>query len=256
MLRTGSATGRAKTLIEAAQALARGLDGLRFAPPVTHVYDPLDYAWPLHRAYIQAYGDTRKKIVFLGMNPGPFGMAQTGVPFGDVVSVREWLRLDGPVGKPPNEHPKRPILGLACPRREISGTRLWGAVAAHWKTPAAFFRDHYIANYCPLVFLEASARNLTPDKLAVGDKARLFPACDEHLRAVVRALEPTWVVALGNFAERQARAALSGTGIKIGRILHPSPANPEANRDWAGTVRAELQALGLCRPPPAAGHGH
>ena len=254
MPRAGSSTGRAAALEAAAQELVRGVAGLRFAAPVSHVYDPLDYAWPLHRAYIRAYGDTPKKVVVLGMNPGPFGMAQTGVPFGDVVSVRTWLRLDGPIGRPPVEHPARPVLGLACPRREVSGSRLWGAIAAHWKTPAAFFRDHYVANYCPLVFLDASGRNLTPDKLSVGDKGRLFPACDQHLRAVVAALEPAWVIALGAFAERQARAALAGQGVKIARLLHPSPANPEANRDWAGIVRTELQALGLCRPAPPRAH--
>lgn len=248
MLRLGSPKGRAKALQDAAKALADAVQRLRFGPPVSHVYNPLDYAWAMHAAYIDAFAEPRKRVVFLGMNPGPFGMAQTGVPFGDVVTVRDWMHLSAPIGAPAQQHPKRPVLGLATPRREISGARLWGAVAAHWRTPAAFFREHYIANYCPLLFLEASGRNLTPDKLSVGEKARLFPACDEHLRAVVRALEPAWVVALGAFAEHQARAALAGSGVRIGRILHPSPANPEANRDWAGAVRQELAALGLCRP--------
>ena len=35
-----------------------------------------------------------KRVVFLGMNPGPFGMAQVGVPFGEVAAVRDWLRID------------------------------------------------------------------------------------------------------------------------------------------------------------------
>jgi single-strand selective monofunctional uracil DNA glycosylase len=180
MLRLGSPKGRAKALQDAAKALAGAVGGLRFGPPVSHVYNPLDYAWAMHAAYIEAYAEPRKRVVFLGMNPGPFGMAQTGVPFGDVVTVRDWMHLSAPIGAPAQQHPKRPVLGLATPRREISGARLWGAVAAHWRTPAAFFREHYIANYCPLLFLEASGRNLTPDKLSVGEKARLFPACDEH----------------------------------------------------------------------------
>ncbi|MEZ4450263.1 MAG: hypothetical protein R3B09_12370 [Nannocystaceae bacterium] len=241
---------------EAARTLAREVSGLRFAAPVAYTYNPLEYAWALHRAYIQAFAGGRKRVVFLGMNPGPFGMAQSGVPFGDPGVVREWLRLSGSIGKPPREHPKRPVLGLASTRREVSGTRLWGAVARHWKTPAAFFHEHYIANYCPLLFLEASSRNLTPDKLSVGDKTRLFAACDRHLQAVVGALEPEWVITLGAFAERQARAALAALkGLKIARVLHPSPANPQANEDWVGIVTAELRVLGVCKRPPARG-GH
>ncbi|MCB9567103.1 MAG: single-stranded DNA-binding protein [Myxococcales bacterium] len=256
MLRSRSAKARISAVETAASELADAVDGLRFAAPVALVYNPLRYAWALHRAYIRAFAGGRKRVVFLGMNPGPFGMGQTGVPFGDPTVVREWLKLDGPITKPPREHPKRPVLGLASTRNEVSGTRLWGAIARHWRTPSAFFADHYIANYCPLLFLEASARNLTPDKLSVGDKTRLFAACDRHLGAVIDALEPEWVVTLGVFAEHQARAALAErkVKVKIARILHPSPANPLANRDWAGIVTAELQTLGICRRRPATGH--
>lgn len=233
----------------AAQRLADEVRPLKFSPPVTHVYDPLDYAWAPHRRYIERFGATRKKVVLLGMNPGPFGMAQTGVPFGDIPSVRDFLKIVEPVGRPPREHPERPVLGFGCTRSEVSGTRVWGLVRALWATPEAFFADWYVANYCPLVFVEEGGKNRTPDKLPAGERAPLIAACDRHLRRMVELLEPAWVIGVGGFAEKQARAALGSVpGLQIGQVLHPSPASPAANRGWAAAVTAQLAALGLAPP--------
>ena len=220
---------------------------LTFAPPVTHVYDPLGYAWRGHDAYLRRYGDGPRRVVFLGMNPGPFGMAQTGVPFGDVTAVRDWLGIEAKIDRPSDEHPKRPVLGFDCPRAEVSGTRLWGAIADHFGTPERFFRDHLLTNYCPLVFVEASSRNRTPDKLPAAEREPLYAACDRHLRRVVEVLEPEWVVGIGAFAQARAREVL-GDAVRIGRVLHPGPANPRAQKNWGGTVRRELVAQGICRP--------
>jgi single-strand selective monofunctional uracil DNA glycosylase len=234
--------------VEAAtHELARAVEHLRFGGAVTHVYNPLDYARRPHSAYVRAYARAPKRVLFLGMNPGPFGMAQTGVPFGDVESVRGWLGIEAPVARPRREHPKRPVRGFDCPRSEVSGRRLWGAVADHFGTPGRFFRSHYIANFCPLVFLEASGRNRTPDKLAAREKQRLFAACDQHLVRLVEILDPQWVIGIGAFAADRAREALASRDVQVGRILHPSPANPRAQRDWAGQARRELLELGVCR---------
>jgi len=251
---------RADRLCRAARELRAAVDALSFSPPVSHVYDPLDYAWRPHRRYLQRYGNGPRPIVFLGMNPGPFGMAQTGVPFGEVAHVRDWLGIEAPVGHPANEHPRRPVQGFACRRSEVSGARVWGAIASAFGTPERFFRDHFIANYCPLVFMEESGRNRTPDKLPASERAPLFAACDRHLARVAAILEARQVVGVGAFAAARARAVL-GDRIEVGCILHPSPANPRANRDWAGEVRRQLVGLGLCaddgpqgrvRPPAAA----
>jgi single-strand selective monofunctional uracil DNA glycosylase len=236
----------AEGVVAAARRLARDVGGLRFGGPVSHVYNPLDYARRPHELYLRRFGASRKQVLFVGMNPGPFGMAQTGVPFGDVVSVRDFLGIEAPVRRPRRQHEKRPILGFDCARREVSGQRLWGAVAAHFGRPQRFFARHFIANYCPLVFVESSGRNRTPDKLPRRESEPLFETCDRHLRRVVELLEPRWVVGIGAFAEARARAALDGDEILFGRILHPSPANPRAQRDWGGAARSELQALGLC----------
>jgi single-strand selective monofunctional uracil DNA glycosylase len=210
------------------------------------VYDPLGYARRAHEMYLRTYGDSSKRVVFLGMNPGPFGMVQTGVPFGDVEKARDWLRIQAKIDRPAREHPKRPILGFDCPRSEVSGTRLWGAIALHFGTPKRFFSKHFIANYCPLAFVEESGRNRTPDKLAAAEREPLYAACDRHLRRVVEILEPSWVVGIGAFAEKRAREVLSGD-VEIGRVLHPSPANPRAQKDWSRKARQELVTQGVCR---------
>jgi single-strand selective monofunctional uracil DNA glycosylase len=231
----------------AARKLCRDLSDLRFAAPVTHVYNPLEYARASHDAYVKLYGANLKRVIFLGMNPGPFGMAQTGVPFGDVEQVRGWLGIEKPVGRPPCEHEKRPVQGFACTRSEVSGTRLWGAIADHYGKPERFFADRFIANYCPLAFIEQTGRNRTPDKLPKHERAPLFAACDAHLRRLVEIFQARWVVAIGAFAEQRAREALGDCELQIGRILHPSPANPRAQRGWSKIARSELEALGICK---------
>lgn len=236
----------AALLLAAARRLRRQVDALDFGPPVAYVQDPLDYAWRGHRAYVERYARGRKRVVFVGMNPGPFGMAQTGVPFGDVASVRDWLGITAKIDAPARSHPKRPVQGFDCPRAEVSGTRLWGAIRDHFGTPARFFARHFISNYCPLVFVEASGRNRTPDKLPAREREALFAACDRHLRRVVEVLDPEWVVGIGAFAEERARAVLRDTR-RVGRVLHPSPANPRAQRDWAGLAQRELEAQGVCK---------
>jgi len=238
------------SLRRAARELCRELADHTFPPPVTHVYNPLEYAWRPHAEYLKRYLDAPVSVVYLGMNPGPFGMAQTGVPFGEISQVRDWLGIELPVAKPPREHPKRPVEGFGCTRSEVSGARLWGAIARHYRTPEAFFAHAAILNYCPLVFMEASGRNLTPNKLAKAEAARLFDACDRHLRRAVRALAPRWVVGIGEFAASRARVALLDRDVQIGQILHPSPASPRANRDWAGEVERQLRALGVCAAAP------
>lgn len=244
-------------LVRAAERLRTAVSGLRFAAPVAYVYDPLDYAWDNHAAYLQRWGAGPKRFVLLGMNPGPFGMLQTGIPFGDVPTVRDWLRLTEPVHPPAQAHPKRPVEGLACRRVEVSGARLWGAIARWAGTPERFFAQGFVANYCPLAFVEASGRNRTPDKLPRAERAPLLAACDEHLRAMVGVLRPAWVIGVGAFAAERAQVALGATPAdrrpQLGRITHPSPANPAANRDWERLARRELsEQLGSPEADPLA----
>lgn len=234
----------ADQLIAAAQSLSASLFTLRFSPPISHVYNPLCYAWPAHELYLRRYGASTRRVVFLGMNPGPFGMVQCGVPFGEVAAVRDWLGIEAEVHRPERENPRRPIEGFACSRSEVSGRRLWGLFRERFGDAEAFFAEHFVANYCPLAFFD-QGRNLTPDKLPAGEAASLFLACDAHLRTLVSALHAEWVIGVGAFAATRAAKALLGTTVKTGRVLHPSPASPLANRGWAEAARGQLVALGI-----------
>lgn len=234
--------------VSISRALRRAVNELSFEEPVTHVYNPIDYARRPWETYLERYASTGVEALFLGMNPGPFGMAQTGVPFGEVAFARDWLDLEAEVGKPPAEHPKRPITGFACTRSEVSGRRLWGWASERFPGPEAFFERFFVWNYCPLVFLEESGRNRTPDKLPAAERAPLFAACDEALRRMVDFLQPEMVIGVGKFAEGQARATLGEDGPRIATILHPSPASPIANRGWAPQAERQLLELGIALP--------
>jgi len=235
-----------KRLIAAARRLSAQVGRLKFQPPVTHVYNPLTYAWKAHEAYLRRFGNGRKRVVFLGMNPGPFGMVQTGVPFGEIAAMRDWLGIRAGIGRPAAEHPKRPVLGFDCPRSEVSGRRLWKLFAERFGSPERFFAGHFVANYCPLAFCEAGGRNQTPDKLSRAERNRLFAICDEHLRRVLEILQPEWLVGIGGFAAERGRLVSENTKIHVGQILHPSPASPKANRhDWTKTATRELVQLGV-----------
>ena len=235
-----------ESLVAAARELSVQVNKLKFSRPVTHVYNPLDYAWSAHELYLRKYGASRKRVIFLGMNPGPFGMAQTGIPFGEIAAVRDWLGIATAVAKPKSEHPKRPVQGFDCPRSEVSGRRLWKLFAERFGSAKQFFTSHFVVNYCPLAFLSESGSNVTPDKLPKSERARLDTACDAHLRRTLEVLQPEWIVGVGAFARQRGELATVGTTIRVGQVLHPSPASPKANRqDWGLTATRELVAQGI-----------
>lgn len=232
-------------LLSIAARLRDDVDALTFGEPVSAVYNPLTYAWETHADYLRRFGSGKGKVVFLGMNPGPWGMAQTGVPFGEVNLVRDWMGIRGEIGKPGTEHPKRPIEGFDCARSEVSGRRLWGWAQERFGTADAFFERFFVLNYCPLVFMEGpTARNRVPEKLPKAEREPLFEACDRALVATLEALRPKMAVGVGTFAEKCLKR-VGPKGLSVGRVLHPSPASPAANRGWAPQAEKQLEELGL-----------
>lgn len=229
-----------------AAELKKRVAALSFAPPVTHVYNPLEYAWRSHKIYLERYATSKpRQVLLIGMNPGPFGMAQTGVPFGDVSMVRDWMGIETKVDAPAHVHPKRPITGFSCARSEVSGTRFWGWARDRFGTPENFFARFFVWNYCPLCFMEESGRNFVPEKLPAKERAPLFDACDAALGKLVDYLKPEFVIGVGKFAEARARRTLTRGTFKIGTVLHPSPASPAANKGWAKAADAALARLGV-----------
>jgi len=235
-------------LIEAGRKLQQSLAKLDYSEVAEWVYDPFDYAWEPYCEYLTRFSRTPVKRVFMGMNPGPWGMAQTGIPFGEVAAVREWLKITSRATKPLREHPKRPIDGLDCKRSEVSGQRMWGLFSSRYSTPKKFFAEHFVINYCPLAFMDTGARNLTPDKFPMSIRGPLEEACDRHLISVLEALQPACFIGVGGFAENCGKRCIAQMNSKHPpkqmRILHPSPASPAANRDWAGQVTKSLVEAG------------
>lgn len=237
-----------RRMIAAAKELRQAADALDFSSHIAWTYNPLDYAWAAHELYLRRFAHSPCRVLFTGMNPGPWGMTQTGIPFGEIAVVRDWLQIDAKVVKPAREHPRRPIQGLACPRSEVSGRRLWGLFAERFGSPEAFMSEHFVANYCPLVFMEESARNITPDKLPAALRQQLEAICDRHLTQVISIMQPEWIIGVGAFAEKCAQRVLAASGlpnVQVGRILHPSPASPAANKDWSGVAQSQLEQLGV-----------
>lgn len=235
----------ATRLIEITQQLRRDCDALRFAEPVAHVYNPLAYAWAAQQEYLQRFGDATGRCVLLGMNPGPYGMVQTGVPFGEVAMVRDWMQIQAPIAQPAVVHPKRPIQGFDCRRSEVSGRRLWGWAAARYGSAEQFFARYFVVNYCPLVFMEAGGRNRTPDKLAKSEREALYAICDQALCATLECLQPSLAIGIGKFAEQKLLNLAADADYEIGCAPHPSPASPVANRGWPPLMDAVADRYGL-----------
>lgn len=233
--------------IDIARDLKSEASRLTFSAPVAWVYNPLDYAWRAHRQYLERYGSGRRKVLMIGMNPGPWGMVQTGVPFGDVPSVRDWMGIKTPIARPRDEHPKRPVLGFACQRREASGRRLWGWAETAYGTPRRFFKTFFVSNYCPLAFFDEDGKNRTPDKLPADERSALFAVCDTALTRLIDYLQPEIIIGIGRFAEQRAADAVGSRDIKVAAVTHPSPANPVANRGWTPQMERVLDRLGMSR---------
>jgi len=247
-------TSITKAQLKAAAELKDRLNEMTFAAPVSNVYNPLAYAWGAFEEYVTRYGSTEKRVLFLGMNPGPWGMAQTGVPFGEVAAVKNWLGISAPIGRPEKMQPGYTVDGYLCKRSEVSGKRLWGLFKERFGTAEAFFEEHFVVNYCPLLFIETytapngkeRSRNITPDKLKPDERALIRENCNAHLRALVKTLKPRYLVGVGAFAANQAEGALAGIdGVTVTKILHPSPASPKSNTDWSGEATRQLTALGI-----------
>ena len=236
----------ADKIVDVTLKLSDDLNNLKFVDSITHVYNPLSYAWEAHELYIRKRCNSLKQVLFLGMNPGPFGMAQTGVPFGEVEMVKNWVGVNSIIKKPKNEHPNRLIEGFNCKRSEVSGRRLWQMFQKRYKSAESFFSKSYVLNYCPLLFMEKSGKNFTPEKLPLRNNAELYRSCDEHLARVVKILNVKWVICIGNFAKKRADVALRDFDkLKTGYILHPSPANPKANSGWAQLATEQLKQIGV-----------
>ena len=215
----------------------RGVSRILKHPSVAYVTNPLDYAWDYHEQFIEKWSVFGAKTLLLGMNPGPYGMAQTGVPFGATAMARNVLHIEEREVKTPlGAHPKRPVEGLSMQRQEVSGTRFWSMLADHYGSTESIFSNIYVVNHCPLLLLGETGRNVTPVDLPQSVIEPVLKACDRHLKSVVDVMGIEAVVGVGNYAKKRAKSVLDG--VHIDSMWHPSPASPLANRNGGADWRA------------------
>lgn len=233
---------------EISRRLVDELRDVEFQEPISHVYQPLEYAREPYEQYLEKFGTDRpREVLMVGMNPGPWGMGQNGVPFGAMEMVEEWMEIGGEVGQPEDPHPERPVTGFECDRNEVSGSRLWGWARERFGSAEAFFDRFFVHNYCPLLILEESGKNRTPSRLRKAERQQVVPPCDRALRAMVDYYRPEFVVGVGSWAGERIEEALVDHGFEgtYGKVLHPSPASPKANRGWASQAEDQLRELGV-----------
>lgn len=239
----------AEELLRIELELCAQLSALKFSHPVEFVYSPINYAFNLHAQFVRKFANTTKKVIFLGMNPGPWGMSQTGVPFGEVSVVRDWLAISGPVSKPIKEHPSRLVSGLECHRSEVSGKRFWGLFQELCgSNPHVFFQHCFIYNQCPIALMSVSGKNITPAELKASESKTLLAICDRALSKVLQLLQVETVVAIGKFAEKRANIAVRDANLKsiqVVSIPHPSPRNASCSSNWKEIVLKVLENLNL-----------
>ncbi|XP_034245279.1 single-strand selective monofunctional uracil DNA glycosylase-like isoform X1 [Thrips palmi] len=239
----------AEELLRIELELCAQISSLMFSLPVRYVYSPIEYAFDLHAQFVRNFCNTSKKVLFLGMNPGPWGMSQTGVPFGEVSVVKDWFGLQGSVKKPKHEHPSRLIQGLDCRRSEVSGKRFWGLFREICgSNPYLFFKNCFIYNQCPIALMSDTGKNITPAELKASESKVLLAFCDKALTKVIQLLKVHLVVGIGKFAEKRACIALNEAclkEVKVVSIPHPSPRNAHCSGNWKEVVAKILTDLGI-----------
>ena len=100
-----------KRLLEVEDRLTNDLDKLQFKKPVELVYNPLKYAKEPHSLFVRMYCNGTKPVLMLGLNPGPWGMAQTGVIYLFLFDSRRGVLMGG--GDREVSYPQAKVLNFA-----------------------------------------------------------------------------------------------------------------------------------------------
>ncbi|XP_055849953.1 single-strand selective monofunctional uracil DNA glycosylase [Episyrphus balteatus] len=224
-----------KQFIDIECNLNKELANLKF-PNITHVYNPIEYAFDLHCQYLKKYLNGPKKMLLIGMNPGPNGMAQNGVPFGNTNTVKNLMKIEGQVEQPPSLHPKRPVTGLACKTEEPSGVRIWTLIGKLAGSLEIFSQQCFMHNFCPLAFFDVQGKNITPGELKGDVKAEVRNICLKYLEQEIQLIQPEIIIAIGSYVgdcmKRLAKQSIYiGSNIKILQLAHPSPRSVN-NNNW------------------------
>ncbi len=155
--------------------LINGLRPLKFGPPVSHVYNPLEYARETYRQYFAKYAFSPKEAVFIGMNPGPWGMAQTGIPFGEINAVRDWMKINAPDR----------CWDLHAPEAKLAAPVYGGGLKVRFKPPIDFSGASLLPIIAPCssskTAAETARRTKSGPRSAIRWKRYVIRRCGERL---------------------------------------------------------------------------
>lgn len=212
------------------------LNELQFPKNITHIYNPIVYALNLHCQYIKKFLNGKKKVMLIGMNPGPNGMVQNGVPFGNTNTVKNLMKIQGQVDQPPSLNPKRPVTGLSCTTEEPSGVRIWNLLQKLAGSLEVFGEQCFLHNFCPLAFFDEQGKNITPSELKGKIKSTLRDICLKYLEKEIQLIQPEIIIAIGSYVGDSLRklskqSIYVRTNIKILQLAHPSPRSLN-NNNW------------------------
>ncbi|KAF7991960.1 hypothetical protein HCN44_010761 [Aphidius gifuensis] len=197
--------------------LSINLDKLNYNNPIDYIYCPIIYAKTVHFNYLNKYCRDKKNIMILGMNPGPWGMSQTGVPFGEINIVIDWLKINGHIDKPKRQHEQRQVDGFSCKRSEISGRKFWSLFKKLSNNPDTFFRHCFLRNFFkPTIIIII---------IAGPEQKKLQEFCDQALIEVIKILDVKVIIGVGRFSEQRAKKVVKTAKLstKVLWMIHPSP---------------------------------
>ena len=205
------------------------------------VWNPQLYGLPLYRRFATEHLPTsRGAIVALGLNPGKYGMSQTGIPFTDVTrAARVGIAIEPPGLAPASLRPF-----LKSYRVERSSASVYNLLDALWGGPAEGWRRLWAVAPCGLLFLEPDGTNVTPAdaRLARRDDVRELRL--RVIRESVEAARPRGVLLLGQDVARVAADALGDVETLV--VDHPVARGPGRRGPawWAGVVAQAVRARG------------
>lgn len=262
-----SKSGLPQTETNPVAAIARNLSnrlialhksvGGRPTKPIAGVLNSHQYAFCPFGEYCNMFAPAGQQplALFVGMNPGPYGTAQNGIPFGCSSFVNNWMGItQGTAGSAAVKGTELKegidghgfeycpaVLGLRCKKEEVSGKRLWGwaqSVVGGGKAEA-FFRHAFVYTYCPLAFFAGGA-NVPLADLPVAERRTIEEHCDQALLALVLEMKPVYVIGVGNYAYSKAEKAVTKAAVESCsphsmvalKVAHPSPASPGAAAFW------------------------
>jgi len=216
------------------------------------VWNPALYALDIYQEYLTKFPPEPGAILALGLNPGPYGMAQTGIPFTDCRTASGALGMEMTIpGKAPDDLISRlkKANGKWRGTYERSSLGMYRFLILAWGDIKTAYRNWFVGNPCPLLFLDPERWNVTP---ADPRLRRMKEVGELRQRAVIgfsEILNPRGIVCFGkDVAKAVGEVAIRQVGPdRVVFYEHPARAVPEK---WAAGLLQELTQRQLLTGKP------